>query len=165
MFNFVGDLCGLQLIAANKKRFSKGSAAKDAYYIIGNDSEILYLCEGYATANSVHQASNCLVCIAFSTNNIVAVAQIMLEKYPDKKIILCADDDRWTEGNPGISNAKKAAEEEAENRDIAENGNLTKRVVEVLAAQTADDGRLAVPQDHRRLGGTFVNRESIYGLQ
>jgi putative DNA primase/helicase len=39
------------------------------------------------------------------------VAKAMRDKYPDAKIIICADDDHRTEGNPGLTKAKEAARE------------------------------------------------------
>jgi putative DNA primase/helicase len=44
----------------------------------------------------------------FSAGNLFAVAECVRARYPQAKIILCADDDWQTEGNPGLTKAREA---------------------------------------------------------
>jgi len=44
-----------------------------------------------------------------ATDNLKAVAEALRAKYPDIEIIISADDDYVTEGNPGITKATEAA--------------------------------------------------------
>lgn len=51
--------------------------------------------------------------VAFSANNLPAVAEMVRRRYPHREIILCADNDTETAAkigkNPGIENARAAA--------------------------------------------------------
>ncbi len=47
--------------------------------------------------------------MAFDARNLLPVARALRAKFPDKKLVLCADDDAETEGNPGITKATEAA--------------------------------------------------------
>jgi len=49
------------------------------------------------------------VAVAFNAGNLKPVALALRGKFPDAKIILCADNDRFTPGNPGVTKARKAA--------------------------------------------------------
>jgi putative DNA primase/helicase len=47
--------------------------------------------------------------VAFNAGNLKPVALALRKKFPEAKIILCADNDRFTPGNPGVSKAREAA--------------------------------------------------------
>jgi putative DNA primase/helicase len=49
------------------------------------------------------------VAVAFNAGNLGAVAKAMRDKFPDLPLILCADDDCRTEGNPGMTKSTEAA--------------------------------------------------------
>lgn len=70
----------------------------------------LFICEGYATGASIHEATGHAVAVAFDSGNLKPVAEALRRKYPETKLIICADNDQWTEGNPGTTKAKEAAE-------------------------------------------------------
>lgn len=114
------ELVGLQLIGRNDngdtyKRFLTGTPIAGSYCTIGKvvASESLAIGEGWATMASVHAATNLPCVVAFSAGNLLSVAQTMRARYPDIKIILCADDDSKTEQrtgkNTGALEAHKAA--------------------------------------------------------
>lgn len=69
----------------------------------------LCICEGYATAASIYKATGWAVAVAFDAGNLTPVAKALHEKYPDQKIIVCADNDIKTLGNPGVARAREAA--------------------------------------------------------
>ena len=48
--------------------------------------------------------------VAFNTSNLKPVAKALRQKYPHLQIILAADNDAGTEGNPGVTKAQEAAE-------------------------------------------------------
>lgn len=107
-----GDIQSLQFIAPDgDKRFMTGSRVTGCYFSIGNPKGAKALCiaEGFATGASVHEATGYPVAVAFNAGNLVAVAQAMREMFPDLSLILCADDDAGTAGNPGITKATEAA--------------------------------------------------------
>lgn len=105
-----GVIQSLQFIKANGfKRFLTGSRKKNCYFTIGKVTNVICICEGYATAASIYEATEYMTTVAFNTGNLKAVGSIIKERFPDAKLIFCADDDAWTDGNPGLNNAKEAA--------------------------------------------------------
>jgi hypothetical protein len=46
---------------------------------------------------------------AFHAGNLKAVAKVLREAHPGAELVVCADDDRHTEGNPGVARARAAA--------------------------------------------------------
>jgi len=92
-----------------EKRFFPGGRIQGCYYAIGKPDGELCIAEGYSTAASIHEATGKAVAVAFNAGNLEPVAKALRSKYPDLKLILCADDDYQTEGNTGISKATSAA--------------------------------------------------------
>lgn len=104
-------IVSLQFINSDgDKRFLTGGQKKGGYFWIGQDSDVLYIAEGYATAASIHEATGKQVVIAFDANNLVPVAEILRKKLPDIKIIIAADNDQFIKGNIGLSKAQEAAD-------------------------------------------------------
>ena len=66
------------------------------------------MCEGFATGASIHECTGHAVAVAFNAGNLEAVAIALRSKYPDLKIIIAADDDHQTSGNPGLTKANAA---------------------------------------------------------
>lgn len=110
--NASGAIINLQFIFADShKRFLTGAEVIGGHFTIGQHASILCVCEGFATGSSVFEATGFMVAVAFNRVNLAAVAKVMREKFPDYTIIICADNDVETDGNPGLSNAKEAAEQ------------------------------------------------------
>lgn len=105
-----GALHSLQFIAADgEKRFLPGGRMAGGYFAIGKPGAVLCIAEGYATAATIHETTGHPVAVAFNAGNLEAVARTLREKLPSVRLILCADDDAATEGNPGIAKATAAA--------------------------------------------------------
>lgn len=107
-----GALHSLQFIDADgRKTFLTGGAIAGNHCTIGDpgQSETVLLCEGYATGISLHIASSLPVVIAFNAGNLKPVAASLRLRYPQSTLVICGDDDRWTEGNPGRRKAVEAA--------------------------------------------------------
>lgn len=107
-----GVLHSLQFIAADGiKRPLTGGRVAGCYFSIGNPkgAAAMCICEGFATGASIHEATGCPVAVAFSAGNLEAVARALRAKFPGLPLILCADDDVATPGNPGLTRAKEAA--------------------------------------------------------
>jgi putative DNA primase/helicase len=105
-------LHSLQFIEGDgSKRFLTGGRKRGCYYSIGNAAGATALCiaEGFATGATIRQATGYLVAVAFDAGNLEPVAITMRAKFPTLPIILCADDDRNTVGNTGLSKATAAA--------------------------------------------------------
>lgn len=105
-------LHSLQFINADgHKRFLPGGRVAGCYFSIGNRKDAAALCiaEGYATGATIHEATGYPVAVAFNAGNLDAVARALRAKIPDVTLILCADDDFKTDGNPGLTKATAAA--------------------------------------------------------
>ena len=105
-----GVLHTLQFIGADgAKRFLTGGRIAGCYFAMGRPADSLLLCEGYATGATLHQATGCAVAVAFNCGNLPAVARALRAKFPAVRIVVCADDDSRTPGNPGLTRAREAA--------------------------------------------------------
>lgn len=105
-----GYLRSLQFIGPDGgKRFLTGGGVYGCYYAIGALGGAVLIAEGYATAASLHEATGYAVAVAFNAGNMEPVARALRAKLPTVRIIICADDDRDTPGNPGVTAALKAA--------------------------------------------------------
>lgn len=106
-----GKLTSLQFISAQgEKRFLTGGEIEGAYGSLGRDVGDIYICEGFATAASVFEATGKATIWAFNAGNLEHVALSIRKKYPESRLILAADNDQWTStGNVGVEKAKKVA--------------------------------------------------------
>lgn len=108
-----GVIHSMQHIAADSdKRFLPGGRVAGCYFSMGSPKGAAALCiaEGFATGASIHEATGYPVAVAFYAGNLCAVAIAMRGKFPELRLILCADDDYRTEGNPGLTKATEAAQ-------------------------------------------------------
>lgn len=112
MRDTAGTLHSLQTITPDgEKRFLSGGRVKGCYHAIGKTKGgRLFVCEGYATGASIHEATGEAVAVAFNAGNLEAVAVALRAKYRALKITIAADDDYLTEGNPGVTKATAAAQ-------------------------------------------------------
>ena len=105
-----GTLHSLQFIGAGgTKRFLKGGRIAGLYFLIGNAGPVVCVAEGYATGASIHAATGHAVAVAFNAGNLGPVATAIRQRHPEAQIIVCADDDASTPGNPGLTHALAAA--------------------------------------------------------
>lgn len=106
------QLVGLQRIYPDgSKRFIKGTPLAGAYCTLGKPSAagVVAIVEGYATGVSVHLATGYCVVVAFNAGNLTGVAKKIRAAMPAATIIIGADDDAWTDGNPGVTSGTAAA--------------------------------------------------------
>jgi putative DNA primase/helicase len=104
-----GTLHSLQFIGAGgTKRFLKGGRIAGLYFLIGNAAKVVCVAEGYATGASIHAATGHAVAVAFNAGNLGPVATAIRQRHPEGLIIVCADDDASTTGNPGLTHALAA---------------------------------------------------------
>ena len=105
-----GTLHTLQFISPDgSKRFLSGGRIAGCYYAMGRPAGSLLLCEGYATAATVFQATGEATAVAFNAGNLPTVARALRAKFPRLRIVVCADNDAATPGNPGLTKATEAA--------------------------------------------------------
>ena len=106
-----GTLHGLQFIGPDGvKKFKTGTAVAGCYHAMGKPNGKLLIAEGYATAATLHEITGYAVACAFNAGNLKSVAEALRAKFPDSALIVCADDDHATEGNPGVTKATEAAQ-------------------------------------------------------
>jgi len=98
---------GLQYISGDgTKKFLPGTRVKGHFFLVGNarDGDPLYIAEGFATAASIHKAMDGQVAVAFNAGNLVSVAKVLHYQWPERALVICADDDA-----PGLVQVQTAA--------------------------------------------------------
>ena len=110
VINQSGEILSYQTIdAEGNKRFLKGGKIDGGFYELRGNRKIVFIGEGFATCASIHEATGYTVMVAFDCGNLAKVAKSAKEMFPGSKIIIGADNDQWTEGNPGVSKGRAAA--------------------------------------------------------
>lgn len=110
--NAAGVVTSAQFIAEDgQKRFWYQGQVKDCFHVFAevNHNSPIIICEGYATGASLYQGTGWTTVCALSAKNLEPVADHFHKKWPERKLIIAADDDRWTDGNPGLTCARKVA--------------------------------------------------------
>ena len=105
-----GRLWSLQFIDADgRKKFLTGGRIQGCYLAIGRPRDVLLLCEGYATAATLFQATGHATAACFNCGNLAHVARALRAKFPRLRFVIAADNDTGTAGNPGLTAAQQAA--------------------------------------------------------
>lgn len=108
-----GNLHNVQTITPDgTKRFLKGGRKRGLAFLIGEklgSAGNVILCEGYATGASLYEAYHLPVLVAFDAGNLLPVAQAFRRRFLNIPLTLCADNDRKTPGNPGLSKAREVS--------------------------------------------------------
>ena len=111
--NISQELQGLQFIAPNgSKWFLTGTAKQGNFVFLCKSDDIeneIVICEGYATACSIRQATKLPVIAALDAGNLRSVAEAWRKEFPKLQIIIAGDDDHATDGNPGRTKAIEAS--------------------------------------------------------
>lgn len=99
------------------KLMKKGGRIEACFHLIGAlPTEVVYVCEGFATGASIFDAlgaGSSVIC-AFNAGNLAPVCTSLRESKPELRIVVCGDDDVWTlrngkPYNPGREKAEAAA--------------------------------------------------------
>ncbi len=122
VLNSEGRTVSLQFIdGEGRKRFLPGGEKKGCYFPIpardGSKAGPLLIGEGIATVLSACMATGHAGLVAFDAGNLEAVAKVARGKYPERELVLLADNDctdrdgtpRTDEQNAGLVAARKAA--------------------------------------------------------
>jgi putative DNA primase/helicase len=102
----------LQFIRPDSQKFFLSGGKKfGSYYVIADNlnADKILICEGFATGATLHMQTRCVVVVAFDAGNLLPVAQAIRGTYRRAEIIVAADNDAWTPGNPGLTKARAAA--------------------------------------------------------
>ena len=112
-YNDKKEISTLQFISDDgSKKFLPGGRKGGCFFPIGFKIEggPLLICEGLATGLSLHECTGYAVLVAFDAGNIQPAAVTARQWFPGRDIVIAADNDCETDGNPGISKATAAAE-------------------------------------------------------
>lgn len=110
VMDLAGNVHSLQFINPNgEKRFLPGGAIKGNFYQALTGPDSIVICEGYATGVTIsnHYSPKSSVVVAFNAGNLLPVAKIFRAAFPDKKIVIAADNDKT---NTGIKKALDTAQ-------------------------------------------------------
>ncbi len=106
-----GTLRSLQTITpAGEKRFLAGTPKRGLFCLIGDaldNPRGVYVCEGYATGASLFEAYHRPVLVAFDAGNLLPVAQVYRSRFPFIPLTVCADNDRKSVTNTGLTKARE----------------------------------------------------------
>ncbi len=108
-----GNTRSLQYIGPDGVKRMLVGGAKRAHFIIvagALPADLIVIGEGVATCSTAAtQFPNACTLAAIDAGNLEPVAVAIRAKYPAAEIVICADDDRLTPGNPGLTKARAAA--------------------------------------------------------
>lgn len=105
-----GTLHSLQFIGKDgRKTFLTGGRKRGCYHAIGRPAAALCICEGLATGSTIYQATGHATAVAFDAGNLQPVAKALRQKFPLLTLVIAADNDTETPGNPGLTAARAAA--------------------------------------------------------
>jgi putative DNA primase/helicase len=114
--NEADALTSLQFISPQgEKLFYRDGQTGGSFFTIANKDEkpesSLIVCEGLATGLSLWECTGDPVFVAFNACNLLPVAEVARRKFPDRKIVIAADNDVADgKSNTGLEAATKAAE-------------------------------------------------------
>jgi len=120
LYDINGNFKSIQFINPDgNKKFLSGTPVKGAFFSIGKDilkpdnpkkaqEYTIFVCEGMATGATIYEITTMPTFAAMNCGNLFTVAQAIRDKYPQHKIIIMADNDHKTEGNPGLKAAYHA---------------------------------------------------------
>jgi len=93
------------------KLYLKAGRTTGGMFVIGSliGAETVLIAEGFATGCTLRENTGKTVVVAFSAGNLMVVCTAIRAKYPTVDMVVCADDDRLTPGNPGRTKADEAA--------------------------------------------------------
>lgn len=101
------QLVGLQEIYPNGDKKFKRHSTK-GFFVIGDlDEGMAFICEGYSTGASIHEATCKPVVVAFDAGNLINVCSLLKDKVT---LVICADDDKHGDINTGMVKAKQCAD-------------------------------------------------------
>ncbi len=110
--DFDGNTRSLQYIGADgSKLLLSGGQKKGNFILVAGalPADVVVVGEGLATCSTIaRDFKNAAVLAAIDCGNLMAVATEARRRYPRAKLVIAADDDRLTPGNPGLSKACEA---------------------------------------------------------
>lgn len=115
---FRGNMVSVQAVFPNRVATPQG--IRDKFYLygaqksgvcsfIGELTDTILICEGWATGATLHEATQLYVAVALDAGNMPNVAKEIRKSHPFARIVICADNDQYKRSNTGIKKAVEAA--------------------------------------------------------
>ena len=119
-----GFIENLQMITPDgTKRFLKEGRKTGLMHMIPgtnkNSTGPILIAEGYATGKSLNMATGYQTAIALDSGNLAPVAEALHKAFPERPLVIAADDDHKVEARQGINPGIKGAERTAALTDAA----------------------------------------------
>ena len=81
------------ILPAGEKRFLTDGRKQGCFYPIGQPTPKILICEGFATAASIHEHTGQCVIVAMDKGNLKPVAEVIRKIFPDNEIVIAGDND------------------------------------------------------------------------
>ena len=97
LFSPDGELSSLQYIdESGGKLYHSGGQTGGMYWMLGTLDQpgVLYIAEGFATAATIHEATNRPCIVAYSASNLVPTTGSLREQMPTQELVIVADNDQ-----------------------------------------------------------------------
>ncbi|CDK99155.1 DNA primase TraC [Magnetospirillum gryphiswaldense MSR-1 v2] len=117
-----GRLWNIQTVTPENKLFLRDSRKEGTFHVLEVTGKgtldallplkqgVIIIAEGYATAATIFEETGRPVISAFDSSNLKAVAEAVRAKFPDRPILIAADNDHANvHGNVGMVKAEEAA--------------------------------------------------------
>ena len=105
-----GQIRSVQFIHEDgSKLYLKGAQKSGVCSFIGDVTDTILICEGWATGATLYEATQLYTAVALDSGNLVHVAKEIRKAYPLARIVMCADNDQYKRMNTGISKAIQSA--------------------------------------------------------
>jgi putative DNA primase/helicase len=109
LYDAKDKLVNLQFIQPDgTKRFLSGGQKKGCFWTLGEMTDTLLICEGYATGSSLFEYQGLHTVISFDAGNLIHVAQVIRAKNPKAEIIVAGDHDQSGTGQKAARSAALA---------------------------------------------------------
>ena len=107
-------ITSLQTISQEgSKLFLSGGKIAGGYFSLvtkADDLSVIIICEGYATACTIRDITKLPIVAGFSAGNLKSVALAVKKKFPNSRIVFCADNDQFnSKENTGVTKAEQAS--------------------------------------------------------
>lgn len=95
LYDVNGEISSIQYIGPDgDKKYHPGGATSNCFWYLGQNDNIIYVAEGFATAATIYEKTNQLTYIAYSASNLPNIVGILREKYGQfQDICVVADND------------------------------------------------------------------------
>ncbi len=97
-----------RILPDGAKLFRTGGRITGCFFRIPGNATLL-ICEGFATGATLHMATGAEVWCAMFAGNLETVVREGCHRFKGRLVIVCADNDAKTAGNPGVTAATRAA--------------------------------------------------------